>query len=136
MSKNKISEEMRRKRYLEKSELAEKRISEIEEWIEGDDEKTKLACYKAFQEIVEVLFDLVAMKIKDSDKNVEDDYKNTEKLADMGIIDKESADVLNDANGLRNRIVHKYNNLDDALAKESIIELMPNLKKILNVLIQ
>ena len=136
MSKNKISEEMRRKRYLEKSELAEKRISEIEEWIEGDDEKTKLACYKAFQEIVEVLFDLVAMKIKDSDKNVEDDYKNTEKLADMGIKEKKNAEILNEANGLRNRIVHKYNNLDDALAKESIIELMPNLKKILNVLIQ
>ena len=136
MSKNKISEEMRRKRYLEKSELAEKRISEIEEWIEGDDEKTKLACYKAFQEIVEVLFDLVAMKIKDSDKNVEDDYKNTERLIDMKIIDKKNAEILNEANGLRNRIVHKYNNLDDALAKESIIELMPNLKKILNVLIQ
>ena len=136
MSKNKISEEMRRKRYLEKSELAEKRISEIEEWIEGDDEKTKLACYKAFQEIVEVLFDLVAMKIKDSDKNVEDDYKNTERLIDMKIIDKKNAEILNEANGLRNRIVHKYNNLDDALAKESIIELMPNLKKILNALIQ
>ena len=76
------------------------------------------------------------MKIKDSDKNVEDDYKNTERLIDMKIIDKKNAEILNEANGLRNRIVHKYNNLDDALAKESIIELMPNLKKILNVLIQ
>ncbi|MBI2043305.1 DUF86 domain-containing protein [Candidatus Pacearchaeota archaeon] len=130
MNENKTPIKIREKRYKEKAELVEKRLSEIREWIAEDDEKTKLACYKAFQEIVEAIFDIVAMKIKDSDKIVEDDYKNTEKLVNVKIIDKKDAKILNEANGLRNRIIHKYNNIDDILAKKSIVEIMPHLKNV------
>lgn len=45
----------RLKRYKDKIDLIRKRNAEMEEW-KGDfleDEKTMLACYKAFQEIVE-----------------------------------------------------------------------------------
>jgi len=124
----------REKRYKEKIELGEKRIIEIEEWISADDEKTKLACYKAFQELAEISSDLIAMQIKDKGKLVEDDYKNIEKLKEIGIIDEKEMKLLEDTNGLRNRIIHKYNKTDDSLAKESIKTLLPHLKNILKKL--
>lgn len=122
------------KRYGEKIELGDKRITEIEEWISTDDEKTKLACYKAFQELAEISSDLIAMYIKDKNKLVEDDYKNVEKLKEIGIINEKEMKILEDTNGLRNRIIHKYNKTDDALAKESIKTLLPHLKLILKKL--
>lgn len=126
----------RKNRYREKTEFIEKRFTELEEWIIGEDEKTKLASYKAFQEIMEALFDLIAMLIRDRGKLVEDDHKNIDKLAEIGIINARDSEILHDANGLRNRIVHKYNKIDDAIAKESIITLMPYLKNILKKLTQ
>ncbi len=124
----------RKKRYQEKIELAEKRVVEIEEWIPFPDEKSKLATYKAFQEIVEAISDVLAMFLKDKGKFVEDDYKNIEKLTELKFLEEKDAGMLEDANGLRNRIIHKYNKTDDAVAKESIQTLLPELKKILKKL--
>ncbi len=129
-----MKEMERKKRYQEKKELAEKRIIEIEEWISSPDEKSKLASYKAFQEIVEAISDMAAMLIKDRGKLVEDDYKNIEKLIEIKILEDKEAKILEDANGLRNRIIHKYNKTDDIIAKESIQNLLPYLKKILKKL--
>ena len=124
----------RKKRYQEKTELAEKRIGEIEEWISSSDEKSKLASYKAFQEVIEAILDIIAMFIKDKGKLVEDDYKNIEKLTEIRILDDKEAKILENANGLRNRVIHKYNKTDDAIARESIQILLPDLKKILEKL--
>lgn len=124
----------RKKRYKEKIEFAEKRLMEVEEWINDESEKGKLSSYKAFQESAEAIFDFIAMLIKDKGKLVEDDYKNTEKLAELGIIDRKDSEILHEVNGLRNRLVHKYNRLDDATAKESIITLTPFLKEMLTKL--
>ena len=124
----------RKIRYKIKLEFAEKRIIQIEEWLSFNDEKTKLACYNAFQEIVEVISDVIAMLIKDKGKIVEDDYKNIEKLAEIKIIEEKDRKILEDANGLRNRIIHKYNKTDDTTARESIISLLPYLKNILEKL--
>ncbi len=121
----------RKKRYQEKIELAEKRILEAEEWIPLQDEKSKLAAYKAFQEIVEAISDIIAMLLKDKGKLIEDDYKNIEKITQLKMLDEKDAKILEDANGLRNRIIHKYNRTDDAIAKESIQNLLPQLKTIL-----
>lgn len=121
----------RKKRYQEKMELAEKRIGEIEEWISSSDEKSKLASYKAFQEVIEAISDVIAMFLKDKNKLVEDDYKNIEKLTEIKILEDEEAKILENANGLRNRVIHKYNKTDDLIAKESIQILIPNLKKII-----
>ncbi len=40
------------------------------------DEKTKLACYKALQEIIEACMDIVAMIVKDINEIPKDDYTN------------------------------------------------------------
>ncbi|MEM2933109.1 MAG: DUF86 domain-containing protein [Candidatus Pacearchaeota archaeon] len=125
----------RKKRYQEKINLIEKRISEIEEWTDEiekkGDEKVKLACYKAFQEIAEAFFDLIAMKIKDLNKLVEDDYTNIDRLKNLNFLNEKEARILKEVNGLRNRLVHKYNQLNDAVAQESIKNLLPFLNTLL-----
>ena len=125
----------RKKRYKEKIELADKRIAEIEEWLPSvEDERSKLASYKAFQEVSEAISDIIAMLLKDKGKLVEDDYKNIESLKTLKIIDENDVKILEDANGLRNRIIHKYNKTDDEIAKESIKSLLPHIKFILKKL--
>lgn len=58
----------RAKRYKDKINIIIKRCGQIEEWQQeldlpkaSENEKTKLAIYKAFQEVVEASMDVVAM---------------------------------------------------------------------------
>ncbi len=62
----------RAKRYKDKINIILKRSDQAEEWLQElysaqilEDDKTKLATYKAFQEIVEASMDIVAMMLKD-----------------------------------------------------------------------
>jgi uncharacterized protein YutE (UPF0331/DUF86 family) len=63
-------EEDRVRRYRDKINLISKRSTEIREWTAISpekfkiDEKTKLATYKAFQEVAEACTDIVAMMQK------------------------------------------------------------------------
>lgn len=125
----------RAKRYKEKINRASRRADQIGEWALGnsnldfaEDEKTQLATYKAFQEMTEACLDIVAMICKDSGSIPRDDYTNIQSLEwmDQGI--KAS---LAEANGLRNRIVHRYNNTDDLIALESLRAILPQLRKFL-----
>jgi len=114
-------EERRVKRYLEKISLISKREGQIEGWLgEERDEKTVLAIYKAFQESVEASLDLVAMICRDKGIPPEDDYTNIERVIEA----KRRKDSLIRANGLRNRIVHLYNMIDEELAMMGIEELL------------
>lgn len=119
-------------RYKDKIDLGLDRLSKIEDNImKFDDEFSRLAIYKAFQELVEALTDIIAMILIDNDKGVGDDYVNIGKIAKIiGFEDKE-IEVLNEANGLRNRVIHEYNKTDDERAKESIERLIPNIREIL-----
>lgn len=128
--------ESRLARYNEKIALIRHRVTQIDDWsgefvtdsLESD-EKTLLAIYKAFQEIIEALMDLGAMTLTDSDNAPQDDYQNIDKLHQIGIIPKDAAKSLKAANGLRNWIIHRYNRLDDKLAFDSLNELIPLLLK-------
>ncbi len=127
-------DEDRLKRYWDKINLVSKRSNEIQEWtaIQPEDfikdEKTKLASYKAFQEIVEACMDMVAMICKDSKIPPRDDYTNIDLLENI-ISFKNMKKTLIEANGLRNRLVRRYNTLDDLLAFESIKEILPGISK-------
>lgn len=126
-------EKERLKRYKEKIELVEKRISNIEETLQTFEKETsKLACYKAFQEVVEIITDIIAMILIDKNKVVNDDYANIEKINEIILFSKEEISILNEANGLRNRVIHEYNKTNDKTAKESINKLLPELVKIIN----
>ncbi|MDH7517303.1 MAG: DUF86 domain-containing protein [Candidatus Thermoplasmatota archaeon] len=127
----------RRDRYKDKIELIEKRIDEIDEWTDIsseeflEDERTKLATYKAFQELAESCMDIVAMVCKDVKILPKDDYTNIEKLSAKLNFDKR---VLQEANGLRNRLIHRYNTTDDLVAFQSIKEILPEISIFLEVI--
>ncbi len=119
-------------RYLEKIEKIRKRSKNIEEWLKHDIDKAsknterRLAIYKAFQEVVEAITDICAMFAADNKMSVGDDYENLEKAS--GKLYKEDIQGdLEDANGLRNRIIHEYNKFEDKRALESIREIQPSL---------
>lgn len=126
----------RKKRYLQKIQHAKDRIALINEWIneELSDDKTVLAISKAFQEVVEVSTDLIAMALKDHGRIPGDDYSNIDDLYRLGIIEENIKDVLVECNGLRNRIVHLYNGLDTTLLFDSINRLMPVIIQYLEVI--
>ena len=112
------------KRYKDKINIIVRRSGNINEWTEGyeaenflRDEKTKLATYKAFQEIVESCMDIIAMACKDEEIVPKDDYTNIERLE---FLDENMKKALMEANGLRNRLVHRYNQTDDLIAFVSI----------------
>lgn len=123
-------DEDRLKRYWDKIDLISKRSAEINEWTAIPskdfiaDEKTKLATYKAFQEIAEACMDIVAMVLKDSRIPPKDDYTNIELLKNSHF---QNVELLIEANGLRNRLVHRYNATDDLLAFRSIKEVLPGI---------
>ncbi|MEK6950227.1 MAG: DUF86 domain-containing protein [Nanoarchaeota archaeon] len=123
----------RLKRYKDKLNLVSRRIQEIQEWQEDflKQEKDKLACYKALQEAVEGCFDLIAMMVKDEGQIPKDDYVNLELLGPGKQISLASRGFLAEANGLRNRIVHEYNGLDDYKAHRSMLALLPHLEEFL-----
>jgi len=118
----------------------ERRISQINAWVSNytdrdfiNDEKTKLAVYKAFQEAVESTMDIIAMICKDIGIPPRDDYMNIESLKELEIINRDLMERLVEANGLGNRLVHHYNKLDDKIAFESIRELVDSLLKFVEV---
>ena len=124
-------------RYREKIELARERLEDVEILLEEFSKKfSRLACYKAFQEVVESLFDIIAMTLKDLGKTVEDDYTNIYKLELLEKLSREEAEILREANGLRNRVIHRYNRMDDEIARRSIETLLPHLRRILERLVE
>lgn len=107
-------------RYKEKLSLIEKRKDNISRWIDNHDEKSVLAIYKAYQEMIEALTDIFAMILKDMDEVVEDDYSNIENLREKGILTEKQEGLMKEANGLRNRLVHEYNGLERKIALDSL----------------
>lgn len=118
-------------RYKDKLDLLFKRSAQAEKWLADapaqdflPDEKTMLASYKAFQEAARASQDLVAMMCKDTGIRPQDDYSNLERLES---ISTRSRNVLIEANGLRNHLVHRYNKRDDLLALESMKDILPGI---------
>jgi len=129
------------KRYKEKLDTIQKRIGQISEWTKKHnkssftvDELVKLATYKAYQEAVEASMDIVAMLCKDSKISPKDDYSNIKALIDKGLLKNKIGDDLIDSNGLRNRLVHKYNKVDDDTAFVKILESLPGFERFIDVI--
>jgi len=124
------------KRYRDKLNIILLRTEQIKNWTENinnfmKDEKTKLAVYKAFQEIVESAMDIISMMCVDSKLAPKDDYINIEEISKR--IDGINEEILKEANGLRNVIIHRYNGLDDARAYEGIKKIIPEMEKFVEI---
>ncbi|RLI84195.1 MAG: DUF86 domain-containing protein [Archaeoglobales archaeon] len=126
-------DERRVARYIDKLRHMEERIGDILSWInEAEvDKKSRLAVYKAAQEAIEAACDVVAMFLKDNGYPPKDDYTNIQKWGEL--VDSRIAECLKIANGLRNRLVHHYNGINDRLALESIMDLIPCLEDFIKV---
>jgi len=135
--------ETRYMRYMDKISVVINRIDLIDKWIEEKpipdlvrDEKTKLAIYKAFQEVVEALMDIIAMICGDLCIGPKDDYTNIEVLVSEEIISLDYARILREANGLRNKLIHWYNKINDEIALKSIHRLRIPLRETIKVIIE
>ena len=73
------------------------------------------------------------MMLKDLGKISKDDYSNIEKLNELRILDDELKDSLSEANGLRNRLVYEYNELNNLVALTSKNSLLGPLSKFIDV---
>ncbi len=85
------------------------------------DFKTKAACERYFEKIIEAIVDLAFLLIKTNNFKIpEDDKEAFDVLAAEAVISKDLAAKLKDAKGMRNIIAHKYGNIDDKIVFESI----------------
>ncbi|MGC9444800.1 MAG: HepT-like ribonuclease domain-containing protein [Candidatus Methanospirareceae archaeon] len=125
---------MRRRRYLEKLEVYEGELEFIRDHSSAlQDDVTGRALLYSLEVCVDVVMDVVAMTTRDLGLTVEDDYTNIEKLEHEQVLAEREGDLLRRYNGLRNAIVHKYNQLDlDAIQRgleriEALYELLEKL---------
>jgi len=128
----------RAKRYKDKVSKIIQNIRDIKEWAYSEevfleDRKTRLATYKAFQEAVEAITDIVAMMVKDLGEIPKDDYTNLEIIHNKNIISSELKKAIKEANGLRNRVVHEYNGIVDEVAYASIMSLLEYIEEFTRV---
>lgn len=87
------------------------------------DLKTKAACERYFEKIIEAVVDLAFLVIKDKGfRTPEEDKQAFDILAEEKIISKELNERLKDAKGMRNIIAHEYGKIDDEIVFESITE--------------
>jgi len=124
----------RRQRYRDKASLLHLRSGQVREWTRNldaasfaADARTQLATYKALQEIVESAMDLCAMRLRDKGQVVKDDYTNIQTLEAFTDLDAEAARVLRESNGLRNRLVHAYEQIQDRLVMVFITQRLSTL---------
>jgi len=111
----------RLRRYKEKLDLIGLRLREFEEWsgVMLTSEKDKLASYKCFQEVSEAVNDIIAMMLRDEKLLPAEDYPNIEKAISHRLIPLSLKVPLQEMTGLRNRLVHHYNGIDDRVARDS-----------------
>ncbi len=82
--------------------------------------KTKFAVYHMGQLCVDVMTDLASMMLKDLKYVPKDDYANFKKLQDSNTISGNLEKRLAEANGLRNRLAHDYNGIDEEIAIDGL----------------
>ena len=104
------------------------------------DLKTKAACERYFEKIIEAVVDLAFSIIRYKGLKIpEEDKQAFDILSEGEIISKELAEKLKDAKGMRNLISHEYGSVDNEIVFNSITEelgkdvneFIKNIKKLL-----
>ena len=104
-------------------------LSELEEIMPKNfheyktDLKTKAACERYFEKIIEAVVDLAFLIIKDKGYKIpEEDKEAFDILANEKMITQKLSIRLKEAKGMRNIIAHEYGKIDDELIFHSITE--------------
>ncbi len=87
------------------------------------------ALYKEFQEAMEAVTDICALIRRMLSSSAQDDYTNLDYLVTGGIIDPETGKDMKSANGLKNRLVHEYDGINDRIAYAAMQRLVPRLRR-------
>ncbi|HIH39536.1 TPA: DUF86 domain-containing protein [Candidatus Woesearchaeota archaeon] len=102
------------------SELAEIMPDNLDEYLGV---KTKAACERYFEKIVEAVIGVAFLILKEKKLKVPDDEKSTfDVLVKAKVITKSLAKKLQDAKGMRNIIAHEYGIVNDELVFHSVSE--------------
>lgn len=89
----------------------------------SSDKKTKAACERYFEKIVEAAVDLAFLIVKQQGLKIpEEDKEAFDILAADEIINPELAVKLKEAKGMRNILAHQYGTVDDEIVFRSITE--------------
>ncbi|MCD6573999.1 MAG: DUF86 domain-containing protein [Thermoplasmata archaeon] len=118
-------------RIMEKMEILIDRIEFINENISDEMMENRIlkkALYKEFQEAIEAMTDICALIRRGLNSSAKDDYTNIDFLVEKKVIGSKTGKKMKEANGLRNRLIHEYDGLNDMLAYESMKELVNHLK--------
>ena len=118
-------------RIMEKMEMLIDRIEFINENISDEMVENRIlkkALYKEFQEAIEAMRDICALIRRGLNSSAKDDYTNIDFLVEKKVIGSKTGKKMKEANGLRNRLIHEYDGLNDMLAYESMKELVNHLK--------
>lgn len=119
-----------KKRILEKVETVVERVEFIKEHLSEEilvDRILRKAMYKEFQEAVEAASDVCAMVRRGLNSSAKDDYGNIDFLVERDILEERKGEKLKEANGLRNRLIHGYDGVNDETACYAIKELVGDL---------
>jgi len=89
----------------------------------NSDFKTKAACERYFEKIIEAAIDLAFLVIKDRRLQLpEEDKRVFDILSREKLISEDLAIKLKEAKGMRNIIAHKYGKIDDELVFNAITD--------------
>ena len=113
-------DELRRKRYRDKIQHIFDYIQELP--LEPKNELEKRGIFYSLQTSIEATVDLIAMLIKDLGIQVKDDNLNISEIVKVRNLNPELGEKLKKVNGLRNIIVHRYNEIDEKLILDSVKE--------------
>ena len=124
-------DELRIKRYRDKINHIVDYIKDLP--IEPKNELEKRGIFYSLQTSIEAIVDLIAMITKDLGIPVKDDNANISVIVKRRKLKSGLGERLKKANGMRNIIVHRYNDFEEQIILKSIEEikdLLPNWIKI------
>lgn len=114
-------DELRLKRYRDKINFIIDNIKDLP--IKPNNVFEKRGIFYSIQTAIESVIDLVAMLVKDLGVQVKDDETNINEIIEKRNLNPELGKKLRKANGLRNILVHRYNNVEDQIILDSVEEI-------------
>ena len=125
-------DELRIKRYRDKINHVVVYIKDLP--FEPKNELEKRGIFYSLQTSIEAIVDLIAMLTKDLGIQVKDDNANISEIVKKRKLKSELGVKLKKANGMRNIIVHRYNDFEEQIILNSVEEIKNLLSKWIKVL--
>ncbi len=111
-------DEIRFKRYRDKINFIIDNIKDLP--IDPKNKFEKRGIFYSLQTAIESIMDLIAMLVKDLGIQVKDDASNISEIVKKKDLELEIGEQLKKANGLRNILVHRYNDIDEQIIMNSV----------------